>query len=327
MRDPQGLYELHGQAADLGHPVLIHALDGFVDAGRAVRLAREHILASLDNSVLATFAVDELFDYRARRPEMIFDTDHWVSFADPELTLHVVRDASRQPFLLLSGPEPDTQWERFSAAIEELARRFNVRTVIGLDAIPMGVPHTRPSSVIAHANPPTLVADYTSWLGTVQVPASAGHLLEFRLGNAGIDSVGFAVNVPHYLAQLDYPEAAITLLDSVTRIANLVIPAGPLVEASRGVRVSVDEQVAASEEIAAVVRALEQQYDSITSGAGSSLVTDGSRLPTADELGAEFEQYLARESRQSRPPNDPADPASPGESAPPDDSSPPDDDA
>jgi proteasome assembly chaperone (PAC2) family protein len=297
VQDPQGLYEMRGQHDDLGHPILIQALDGFVDAGRAVRLAREHILSTLDAEVVASFDVDQLFDYRARRPEMIFDTDHWVSFAEPHLDVHVVRDASRQPFLMLSGPEPDVQWERFAAAVEQIARRLGARMIVGLDAIPMGVPHTRPSSVIAHANPPTLVADYTSWLGTVQVPASAGHLLEFRLGNAGIDSVGFAVNVPHYLAQLDYPEAAITLLDSVTRIGNLVIPAGRLTEAAVEIRTNVDEQVAASEEITAIVRALEQQYDAITSGTENSLVTDGSRLPTADELGAEFEQYLARQPR------------------------------
>jgi proteasome assembly chaperone (PAC2) family protein len=302
--DPQGLFDIRDELPELDRPVLVQALDGFVDAGGATRLAREQILSENSSEVIVTFDVDQLFDYRARRPEMIFATDHWESFNSPQLAVHSVQDAAGNRFLLLSGPEPDNQWERFTAATEQIVRQLDVRLVIGLDAIPMGVPHTRPSSVIAHGSPPSLVADYNAWLGTVQVPASAGHLLEYRLGLAGIDSMGFAVNVPHYLAHLDYPEAAAKLVQCVGRAAELSLSTDALDEAAQAVRAKIDEQVAASTEISAVVSALEVQYDEIVAGRGSSLIADGSPLPTAEEIGAEFEQYLAR---QPKPEDNPGD--------------------
>jgi predicted ATP-grasp superfamily ATP-dependent carboligase len=302
--DPRELFEVRASVPELGRPVLVQALDGFVDAGRATSLVREHIVATCESEVIVTFDVDQLFDYRARRPEMIFNTDHWESFAEPQLAIHAVRDAAGTAFLLLSGPEPDTQWERFAAAIELIVRQLGVRLVIGLDAIPMGVPHTRPTSVIAHSSPPELVSDYNAWLGTVQVPASAGHLLEFRLGRAGVDSMGFAANVPHYLAHLESPAAAAKLLECVAQAGQLQLAADALTEAAATMRGAVDAQVAASDEITAVVRALEQQYDAIVAGGGNSLVADGTRLPTADEIGAEFEQYLARQPRPGDNPTD-----------------------
>jgi hypothetical protein len=273
--------------------VLVQALDGFVDAGSGRRLAREHLLNALDSEPLVTFDVDQLLDYRSRRPEMTFTTDHWDAYAAPELAVHLVRDLNDTPFLLLHGPEPDVQWERFIAAVGNLVAELDVRIVIGLNAIPMAVPHTRPPTVIAHGTPPALVADYPKWLPTIQVPASVGNLLEYRLGAAGTPACGFAVAVPYYLAHLDYPDAAHTLLNCVARAGELTLPTDALVRAAELARADVDKQVAGSEEVATVVRGLEQQYDDVTAGQGGGLLTDGARLPTADELGAEFERYLS----------------------------------
>lgn len=295
MLDPRGLFEVQAPPPELQRPVLVHALNGFVDAGRVTALTREHILSTCPSEIIVRFDVDQLLDYRARRPEMIFNTDHWESYAEPQLAIHAVRDSEGTTFLLLSGPEPDTQWERFAAAVELIVRQFDVRLLIGLDAIPMGVPHTRPTSVIAHGSPPGLVSDYNPWLGSVQVPASAGHLLEFRLGNAGFDSMGFAANVPYYLAHVDYPEASAKLLECVARAGSLQLSSDALAEAATSVRGAIDEQIAGAGEIAALVHRLEVQYDSIAAGRSDSLVADGTRLPTADEIGAEFEQYLARQ--------------------------------
>jgi hypothetical protein len=292
VQDPTALFTI-GARPDLVRPVLVQALDGFVDAGNGRRLAREHLLNALDSEPLVTFDVDQLLDYRSHRPEMTFTTDHWDGYAAPELAVHVVRDLNDAPFLLLYGPEPDMQWERFIAAVAHLVVELDVRIVIGLNAIPMAVPHTRPPTVIAHGTPPELVADYPKWLPTIQVPASVGNLLEYRLGQAGTPACGFAVTVPYYLAHLDYPDAAHTLLSSVARAGELSLPTEALLHAAEAVRGNVDKQVAGSEEVATLVRGLEQQYDDPSAGPGGGLLTDGGRLPTADELGAEFERYLS----------------------------------
>jgi predicted ATP-grasp superfamily ATP-dependent carboligase len=292
VQDPATLFTM-GAPPELVRPVLVQALDGFVDAGSGRRLAREHLLNALDSEPLVTFDVDQLIDYRSRRPEMTFTTDHWDGYAAPELAVNVVRDLSDVPFLLLHGPEPDDQWERFIAAVGLLVAELDVRLVVGLNAIPMAVPHTRAPMVIAHGSPSELVADYPKWLPTIQVPGSVGNLLEYRLGQAGTPACGFAVAVPYYLAQLEYPDAANTLLNCVGRVTELSLPTDALAHAAETTRANVDKQVAASDEITRLVHGLEQQHDDMTEGRAEGLLSAGARLPTADELGAEFEKYLS----------------------------------
>jgi len=301
--DPHGLYELTADLPPLERPVLIQALTGFVDAGGAVQLTREHLLDSLEGEPLAVFDIDQLLDYRSRRPPMIFVEDHWESYEAPRLALHLLRDAGGTPVLLLTGPEPDTQWERFIAAVAALIERLDVRLTVGLNAIPMAVPHTRPVGVTAHATRPELLGDRESWLQRVQVPASVGSLLEFRLGQRGVDAMGYAAHVPHYLAQTTFPQAAEVLLGSISQSTGLLLPTDALRSAGEAVRAEIDKQVAEDEQATRLVQSLEQQYDAFLRGRqGTNLLARTGPLPTADELGAELERYLAEQNKGDGPP-------------------------
>ncbi|MEE6259120.1 proteasome assembly chaperone family protein [Plantactinospora sonchi] len=304
MLDPNELYQLADDLPELGQPVLIQALSGFVDAGNATRLAREHLMSTLDCRTIATFDVDQLLDYRSRRPTMIFVEDHWEHYEQPKLELHLLHDDAGTPFLMLSGPEPDFQWERFITALTGLIERLGVRLTVGLNAIPMAVPHTRPTGVTAHATRPELIIGYESWLQRIQVPGGAGNLLEFRLGQRGRDAAGFAVHVPHYVAQSEYPGAAEVLLTSISRATGLLLPTDQLRSAAEAVRVEIDQQVTQTDEAASLVRALEEQYDAFTRGrTGPNLLANPSGpLPTADELGAELERFLAEHGRPGETP-------------------------
>ncbi|MFI0794580.1 proteasome assembly chaperone family protein [Micromonospora rubida] len=299
MLDPHELYELSDELPDLGQPVLIQALTGFVDAGSATRLAREQLLTSLDAHPVARFDIDQLYDYRSRRPPMTFVEDHWEEYDAPTLEVHLLHDDDETPFLLLTGPEPDLQWERFAAAVGGLAARLDVRLTVGLNSIPMAVPHTRPTGVTAHATRRELISGYEPWLQRVQVPGSVGHLLEFRLGEQGRDALGFSAHVPHYVAQSEYPAAAEVLLASVSRSTGLLLPRDGLRSAAEVVRVEIDRQVAQTEDAAALVSALEEQYDAFARGRGEKnlLAAEVGPLPTADELGAELERFLAEQGR------------------------------
>lgn len=298
--DPSELYDLDPARPELEGVVLVQALEGFIDAGGARKLTADHLLSTLEHRVLVRFDHDQLYDYRARRPIMVFAKDHWESYAEPELAIHLMTDDAGTHFLLLAGPEPDVQWERFSAAVLQLCTTLGVRRSIGLNAIPMGLPHTRPVGVIAHGVPRSLVEGYEPWIETVHVPASAGHLLEHRLAQAGVEAMGFAVHVPHYVAQSPYPAAAAQLVREVAKNGELILPVDTLDEAAELTRTSLDEQVAGAPDVAEVVRQLEQQYDAFVSGRGRSLLAgeiNESDLPTADELGAELERFLADQQR------------------------------
>ncbi len=287
--DPRELYVVdEAVVAKLkdAHPVLIHQLDGFVDAGQAGRMVAAHLLEHLEHEVVVEFDHDQLHDYRSRRPAMIFDTNRWTSYADLHLRIHRVVDEQGEVFLLLSGPEPDVQWERFSAAVIGLIEQLGVRLTVTVHGIPMAVPHTRPVTLTAHATDSALVQGYRSWIDRVEVPASFTGLLEFRLGQLDRKAMGFAAHVPHYLAQAAFPEAALSLTRSLSSATGLAMPLEPLEKASASNLSDIASEMASSSEVQELVGTLEQQYDAIR-------VDQPDPVPSAEEIAAEFEKFLA----------------------------------
>lgn len=306
MLDPQGIVTVDEAAvaatlgpildAEGGGPVLLHALRGFVDAGSTGEIATEHIVSELPATRLATFDMDQLLDYRSKRSLMTFESDRWTAYDEPFLAIDHVRDADGTGFLLLHGTEPDLQWERVIVAVRGLVERFRVSLTVGFHGVPMGVPHTRPLTLTAHGTRAGLTEDYTSFFGTVKVPSSISALLEYRLGEAGHDALGFVVHVPHYLAQSQFTPAAVVALQHVERATGLDLATGRLAAAAADATIEVERQVAESGEVLAVVRALEEQYDRFASRLGRpSLLAEAAPIPTADELAAEFERYLQQQ--------------------------------
>lgn len=282
---------------DISAPVLVHALRGSMDAGQAGALVVSHLLATHASSRVATFAIDELLDYRSRRPTMVFERSAFTEYNDPHLALdYLATDAGG--VLLLHGSEPDLRWEAFAQAVRTIVERLGVRTTVGVHGIPMGIPHTRPISVTAHGTREGLVDVGSDVFGTVQVPGSAAALMEFRLGQWGHDAMGFAVHVPHYLAQAEYPAAAAELVSHIARVTGAHLDVSALVEAARDLAGEIDQQVANSAEVQALVHGLEVQYDAYQEAAGRSLLA-AAEVPTGDELAAQFEEFLAAQSGES----------------------------
>lgn len=297
--DPAELYEIDAELAEElagENPVLIVALEGYVDAGSGVELVVNFLRAELPHQPVVTFDADGLIDYRSRRPGLTFQQNAFTAYDTPHLTIDRLRDATGRPFLVLTGPEPDLSWEKFCAAVRQVIDLLGVRLTISLMAIPMGVPHTRPTGMSVHATDPELLpADTTSWIGRVEVPGNVSGLLEYRLGENGYPAMGFAAHVPHYLARSDYPVVARTLIEAAADIAGLVLPTDGLDEPIDDMQRQLAEQLAAHSEITEVVETLEKQYDAFIAANGTGLLADSGPLPTAEELGAQFEAFLANQ--------------------------------
>jgi hypothetical protein len=199
---------------------------------------------------------------------------------------------------LLVGPEPDTQWERFVAAVRSLVERLGVRLTIGIHGMPWAAPHTRPVGLTPHASDRELIAGRPRWIGDVEVPGHVDGLIEFRLGEAGHPAMGFTAHVPHYLTTTDFPPAAVTLLDAVSDAIGVRLPTQALRDAGAKVLVAVDEQVADSAETLEAIRGLEHQYDAVAAGRaleGPGLMSPQlpeDEVPSADKLAADVEQFL-----------------------------------
>ncbi|WP_062294567.1 PAC2 family protein [Demequina phytophila] len=299
--DPEGV-QAWAAAAPQEDAVLLHSLRGFIDAGRAGALVADHILEEGDPIRVATFDIDQLLDYRSRRPEMTFSVNQWTAYDEPHLALDMVRDQEGAAFLLLHGFEPDIQWERYIATVREAHDRLGVTLTLGSHGIPMAVPHTRPLTATIHGTDPDLLPDTPTMFGTVTVPASAQNLLEYRFGQWGLPAVNVAVHVPHYLAQSSYPQAAQRALEGLEDLSGLDLDPGALDAAAARATEEIDRQLAESEEVQALVEALENQYDAFHEARGQGLPLEGG-LPSADEIAAEFEKFLAQERRD--PPTQP----------------------
>ena len=296
MQNPSALYRFETDA-DLGVPrpgVLVVALGAFIDGGHIQRLLSGHLLETGDPEVVASFDIDQLLDYRGRRPAMVFDTNRWVEYDDPAMLLHRLTDRDGQTYYLLTGPEPDYQWERVIEAIRELVTRLGITLVVHTHGIPMAVPHTRPVGMTAHATDVSLIGDAASPFGRVQVPGSIGALLELRLGESGHSAVGFAIHVPHYLAGSEWAEGALAALNAVVDVTGLNLPNDDLVNLARANQQAIAAEVDTNDEARQVVIALEQQYDAFVEGQQrpSLLATEASQIPSAEELGEDFENFL-----------------------------------
>jgi hypothetical protein len=277
--------------------VMLYHFDGYIDAGETGGQIVDRLLESLPHQVVARFDHDRLVDYRARRPVLTFKRDRWTGYEEPKLDVRLVQDATGAPFLLLSGPEPDVEWERFAGAVQQLVERLGARLSVNFHGIPMGVPHTRPVGLTPHGNRSELVPGHRSPFEEAQVPGSAESLVEYRLTEAGHDVLGVAAHVPHYIARSPYPDAALTVLEAITGATGLVLPGvvHTLRTEAYRIQTEIERQIReGDEELVALVQGLEHQYDA-AAGAETrgNMLAEPADIPSADEIGREFERFLA----------------------------------
>ncbi len=286
------LYTIEHSAEEPVSPrVLLHHFDGAMDAGHAGALAIEQLLMTLPHERMATFDVDTLVDYRARRPIMTYATHTYQSAVMPELALDLVQDDEGKDLLVLHGAEPDFRWNEFVGAVTHLVVSMGVSRAVGMTGLPLATPHTRPTYVHHHGNRPELLPDQPDFFGRVEVPGSMSAFLELRLGQAGLDSRGLSAGIPHYVARDDYPAGAAALLAAVSASTGLALPVGDLEAAASINRAEIDAEAAGQPEVAAVVSALEAQYDAVAPVSSTELahLVD---VPSADEIGARLEAFL-----------------------------------
>jgi hypothetical protein len=243
-------------------------------------------------TTIAVFDSDTFIDYRARRPTMQLREGINERLVWPDIELKVGNDLDGRDVLLLTGPEPDMAWKRFGAAAAELGERLGVKRMVALGSYPFATPHTRPSRLSLSAPSADIVSSLPLLKNSVDVPAGVAAVLEHSFHDKGIEALGIWVQVPHYVSTMAYPAATVALLGGLSQVSGLRIDgAGPRQETIIQ-RERLDELVAANDEHGAMVRQLETLYDAtMTEAAGGPPLT-ASEIPTADELGAEFEQFL-----------------------------------
>ncbi|MGH9187214.1 MAG: proteasome assembly chaperone family protein [Acidimicrobiales bacterium] len=293
------LYELIEQP-DLEAPVVVLALEGWIDAGLGAGRAREALLGQLDTTTVAVFDSDQLLDYRARRPTMHLEEGIVTRLTWPSIELRAASDADGNDLLLLVGVEPDHRWPAFVRSVAGLLLDTGARLAVGLGAYPAAVPHTRPSRLAAAASTPELTHRAGYVLASIEAPAGVQAGIERRLAELGVPAVGLWAQVPHYASAMPYPSAGAALVDGLAELGSLELDTTTLHRHGEEVRRRLDELLAANPEHLGMLHQLEAQWDEAASGAapgGQFGALDASTLPSADELAAEVERYLREQGR------------------------------
>jgi len=285
------LFEVHTSPV-LTAPVLVVAMEGWVDAGLGAANAVASLTEHPPAADLATFDSDHFLDLRARRPIVRIVDGITTELQWPRTQLRHGHDQVGADILFLVGPEPDYHWREFVDAVVQLALRHGVRLVVGLGAFPAAAPHTRPVRLAATApqDSAELVASVGVVQGELEVPAGVLSALEIALGEARIPTVSLWARVPHYVSAMPFPMASAALVDGLSAASGLQLDATVLRAAGDRARGQVDELIAGNPEHVAMVAKLEEVIDS---SEGNALGLD--EVPSADELAAELERFLRGE--------------------------------
>ena len=276
---------------ELNEPVLVIALEGWIDAGLGATNALGTLLDTIPTEVLATFDTEYFIDQRARRPIARIVDGITTELTWPEIQLRYGRDGDGADILFLIGPEPDFHWSDFVDIVTDAAGRFDVRLVVGLGAFPAPTPHTRPVRIIGTAPAPSahLLAAIGSVTGELEVPAGINSALELGFAEVDMDIVTLWARVPHYIASMPYPQASAALIEGLARTAGLTLDASHLRASAEEARQRVDDLVTNNPEHSSMVAQLEEAVDEVE---GTSL---NEEMPSGDELAAELERFLRGE--------------------------------
>lgn len=283
---------ISGPRPTLDAPVMVVVLTGWIDTGGAAAAAMRTISEECGADPVATFDDDVFLDFRARRPILELRDGLSSVLRWQQITVSIARDRAGHDLVLLSGPEPDMAWHRFARAVVEVAGELGVSTMVALGAYPFTTPHTRPSQISVISPSQDVLARLRFARSSIDVPAGASALLAHVLYETGVPTLGLWAQVPHYVNSLDYPAAAVALLDALRESVEVVIDGTELRQAALAQRERLDLLVAGNPEHAEMLRQLELLHDAADPpSSGPGLGTAGP-MPSGDELAAELERFL-----------------------------------
>jgi proteasome assembly chaperone (PAC2) family protein len=274
---------------ELRSPALACAFAGWNDAASAATAALEAVAAALDPQVVARIDPEEFYDFQVNRPTIRLVEGQAREIDWPANTLLAIEvPTAERDLALLSGVEPNVRWRTFAESIVEAAERLGVQTVITLGALIADVAHTRPVPITGLASDPDLVERLGLSRSTYEGPTGIVGVLHDACRRRGLVSASLWAAVPHYVAAVPNPKAALALLRRLEGLTGIAVEASELEEASARFEEQVDRAVSANPEIEELVRNLEaSQEESIEFGQGVS----------ADDIAQEFQRFLRQRSK------------------------------
>jgi proteasome assembly chaperone (PAC2) family protein len=284
-----------GDPPALRSPILVAAFAGWNDAAGAATTALDAIAGSLDAEPIAELDPEEFYDFQVTRPTIRL-TDgqtrevHWPENA----VLAAPAPSAERDLVLISGIEPNTRWRTFAEAVLEVAERLEVELVVTLGALLADVPHSHPVPITGLASDPELVESLGLSRSSYEGPTGIVGIIHDACRRRGLTSASLWAAVPHYVAAVPNPKAALALLRRLEAFTGVAIEASELEEAMERFETQVDRAVSSNPEIEELVRRLESEQS-------EDAEIDTGEMPSGDAIARDFQRFL----RQRTDPEEP----------------------
>jgi len=274
-----------GDLPHLRSPVMVCAFRGWNDAAAAASTALTAVAGSLDAQLVAQVDPEEYFDFQSTRPTISMDEGQTRRIEWPENNVFAVQVPSAdRDLVLLDGTEPNLRWRTFSETIATVADALGVEMVITLGALIAEVSHTLPVPITGLASSPELVEELELERSNYEGPTGIVGVVHDLCRRNGIDSASLWAAVPHYVAAVPNPKAALALLRRLEGLTGIAVEASELEEETTDYEEQIGRAVAANPEIEELVSRIEAEQ--------ADLLDEGGDLPNADTLAREFQRFL-----------------------------------
>lgn len=279
-----------GDPPSLRSPILVAAFAGWNDAAGAATTALEAVAGSLDAEPVAELDPEEFYDFQVTRPTIRLSDGQTREVTWPENTVRAARAPNAErDLVLLSGIEPNTRWRTFAAAVLEVAERLEVGMVVTLGALLADVPHSHPVPITGLASDPELVERLGLSRSSYEGPTGIVGIIHDACRRHGLTSASLWAAVPHYVAAVPNPKAALALLRRLEAFTGVAIEASELEDAMERFETQVDRAVSSNPEIEELVRQLEsEQSDEVD--------IDTGEMPSGDTIARDFQRFLRQRS-------------------------------
>ena len=271
---------------------MVCAFRGWNDAAAAASTALTAIAASLDAEQIATVDPEDYFDFQSTRPTISMDDGITRRIDWPENNLIAVRvPTADRDLVLLDGTEPNLRWRTFSETVATAADALGVEMVVTLGALIAEVSHTLPVPITGLASSQELVEELDLERSSYEGPTGIVGVVHDLCRQAGIKSASLWAAVPHYVAAVPNPKAALALLRRLEGLTGIAVEASDLEEETTDYEEQIGRAVAANPEIEELVSRIEaEQVDLLGDG--------GEDLPSADSIAREFQRFLRQRGDQ-----------------------------
>ena len=274
-----------GDPPELRSPILVCAFAGWNDAASAASTTLEAVAAGLDSTIAARLDPEEFYDFQVNRPTIRLVDGRARQVDWPANTLVTAKAlGAERDLLLLSGVEPNLRWRTYSNAILDAAEKLGVGMLVSLGSLVADVAHTKPVPITGLASDEELVERLNLSRSNYEGPTGIIGVLHDQCRERGIASASLWAAIPHYVAAVPNPKAALALLRRLEGLTGIALEASELEDAMERFEAQIDRAVAANPEIEELVQRLEsQQQDEL------DLPQD---VPSGDTLARDFQRFL-----------------------------------